>query len=448
MSDKEGLVKEPKTYYIKTYGCQMNERDSETIAGIFQGRGMTAAHSMAEADIIMVNTCTVRDKAEQKVFGLLGKFRELKEEKPDLILGVCGCMPQQQKVAKHIRSRYPFMDIIIGTHNLNLLTTYLEQVLKERQQVLEVWEQRAEEELDLPARRSGNYKAFVNINWGCNNFCTYCIVPYVRGREKSREPRTIVREIEDLASQGFLEITLLGQNVNSYGKDLPDKPDFARLLRLVNDVEGVERIRFMTSHPRDAGERLIEAFASLPKVCNHLHLPLQAGSDRILRLMNRGYSTEHYLGIVEKLRAAVPNIALTTDLIVGFPGESEEDFQFTLDMVEKVRFDSAFTFMYSPRKGTPAAKMKGQLETREKKERLQRLIMLQNQISLERNRELVGSDQELLVDERSGNVNKGRTTTNKLVFFESGRDMRGQLVDVKIVEAKTWSLAGELGGAE
>jgi tRNA-2-methylthio-N6-dimethylallyladenosine synthase len=369
----------------------------------------------------------------------------MKEENPDLVLGICGCMPQQQEVAKRIKSRFPFMDIIIGTHNLNLLNTYLEQVLIERQQVLEVWEERAEKELDLPARRSGNYKAFVNINWGCNNFCTYCIVPHVRGREKSRLPQTIVEEIRGLASEGFMEITLLGQNVNSYGKDLPDKPDFAGLLGLVNGIDGVERIRFMTSHPRDVNDRLIDALATLPKICNHLHLPLQAGSDRILSLMNRGYTTEHYLGIVEKLQAAIPGLVLTTDLIVGFPGETEEDFERTLAMMRQVRFDSAFSFLYSPRKGTPAATMEDHLSTGEKKLRLQQLIRLQNQISLEQNLGLVGTIHEVLVDERSGTKNKGRTRGNKLIFFESGRDLTGQLVDIKVTQAKTWNLVGELG---
>ncbi len=445
MSDNQGFGLVPKTYYIRTYGCQMNERDSETIATILQGRGMTEAPGMASADLIMVNTCTVRDKAEQKVYGLLGKFRELKEEKPDLVLGICGCMPQQHEVAKHIKSRFPFMDIIIGTHNLNVLNTYLEQVLVERRQVLEVWEERAAKELDLPPRRSGNYKAFVNINWGCNNFCTYCIVPHVRGREKSRPSQTIMAEIQDLAADGIKEVTLLGQNVNSYGKDLSDKPDFAYLLELINSIDGIRRIRFMTSHPRDAGDRLIEAIATLPKVCNHLHLPIQAGNDWILERMNRGYTAEHYLGIVEKLRAAVPGIAITTDLIVGFPGESEGEFLDTLAMVEKVRFDSAFTFMYSPRRGTPAASMKGQVEIGVMKERLQRLIKVQNRISLERNQELVGTVQQVLVEERSDKTSKGRTTTNKLVFFDSGRDLTGQLVDVKITRAKTWSLVGELG---
>lgn len=446
MTKKIGpLKKEPKTFYIKTYGCQMNERDSETVAGIFQARGMTAAEDITAADIILVNTCTVRDKAEQKVFGLLGKFREMKEENPDLILGICGCMPQQQEVAKRIKSRFPFMDIIIGTHNLSLLNTYLEQVLKERQQVLEVWEERAEKEMDLPARRSGNYKAFVNINWGCNNFCTYCIVPHVRGREKSRKPETIVDEIRGLAKEGFLEITLLGQNVNSYGKDLPGKPDFAYLLSLINDIDGIERIRFMTSHPRDVNDRLIDAIATLSKVSDHLHLPIQAGSDRILRLMNRGYTTQHYLDIVRKLREKVPGLVLTTDLIVGFPGETEEDFEETMAMVKEVRFDSAFTFMYSPRKGTPAATMEDHLSTQEKKQRLQKLILLQNQISLELNQDMIGTVHQVLVDERSGTKSKGRTSGNKLVFFDSGRDLTGQIVDVRITQAKTWNLVGELG---
>lgn len=435
----------PKTYYIQTYGCQMNERDSETIAGILHGRGMTPALDINTADLIMVNTCTIRDKAEQKVYGLLGRFREMKEENPNLVLGICGCMPQQQKVAKHIKSRYPFMDIIIGTHNLNVLNTYLEQVLVERQQILDVWEERAVEELVLPARRSGSFKAFVNINWGCNNFCTYCIVPYVRGREKSRSPEVIVKEIEALAGEGFKEITLLGQNVNSYGKDLPERPDFAQLLELVDSIDGIQRVRFMTSHPRDVGDRLMDAMAKLPKVCQHLHLPLQSGSNHILEKMNRGYTSEHYLRIVEKLRLAIPSIALSTDLIVGFPGETEEDFQDTLSMVHQVRFDSAYTFMYSPRKGTPAASMEGQLESVIMKDRLQRLMKVQNQVSLRSNKGLMGTIQQLLVEECSQGSCKGRTTGNKLVFFKSDKEYSGQLVDVKITGAKTWSLTGELG---
>lgn len=436
-----GAKMAPETYYIKTYGCQMNERDSETIAAILRGRGMTDAKDLAQADLVMVNTCTVRDKAEQKVYGLLGRFRELKEENPSLILGICGCMPQRQDVAQSIRSRYPFMDIIIGTHNLDLLNTYLEQVIQERRQVLAIWPERAKTEIDAPAAKASGLKAFVNINWGCNNFCTYCIVPHVRGREKSRPLASIMAEAEQLVLGGVREITLLGQNVNSYGKDLPGKPDFAYLLQQVQQVAGIERIRFMTSHPRDAGDRLVEAMATLPTVCGHLHLPLQAGSNRILAAMNRGYTIEHYLDTVAKFRKAIPEIALTTDLIVGFPGETEEDFLDTLGLVRRVRFDSAFTFMFSPRQGTAAAVMEGQVETAVKKDRLRRLMEVQNQISLERNRELEGTKQQVLVEDT---ICKGRTAANKLVFFKSDRNLTGQLVTVLITGAKTWSLAGEL----
>lgn len=441
MADKS---RTPKTFFVLTYGCQMNQRDSETIGGILLSRGMTEAPDLASADLVMVNTCTVRDKAEQKVYGLLGRFRQLKEEKPDLVLGICGCMPQQQDVARHIKARYPFMDLIIGTHNLNTLGTYLDQVLQERQQVLALWDERALDELDLPARRSGGHKAFVNINWGCNNFCTYCIVPYVRGREKSRPPEAISAEVKSLAAEGYKEITLLGQNVNSYGKDLPGRPDFVSLLYRLSALPGIERIRFMTSHPRDAGDRLVQAFAELPKLCRHLHLPLQAGSDPILAKMNRGYTTQHYLAIVDKFRQGVPDLALTTDLIVGFPGETEEDFLATLALVRQVRFDSAFTFMYSPRQGTPAATMPGRLEGAVLKERLQRLIILQNKISLELNQELLGRVLPVLVEEGAEGKYKGRTATNKLVFFPSAIDRRGQIVAVKITQAKTWSLSGEV----
>lgn len=433
----------PRSYYIKTYGCQMNERDSETIAGIFQARGMQPT-GLEQADIVMVNTCTVRDKAEQKVFGLLGKLRELKERNPDVVLGICGCMPQQHAVAKKIKTRFPFIDIIIGTHNLSELGTYLDQVLQERKQVLAIWEQRAGEELDVSARRQGKVKAFVNINYGCNNFCTYCIVPHVRGREKSRRPEAIQAEIAGLAGDGYKEITLLGQNVNSYGKDLPQTSDFADLLRLVHNVEGLERIRFMTSHPRDVNRKLIDTLAALPKVCNHIHLPLQAGSNRILHLMNRGYTIERYKTLVDELRQAIPDIAITTDLIVGFPSETEEDFAATLKVVEEVRFDSAFTFIYSPRQGTPAAAMEGQVPAEIKHRRLQQLIELQNGISLALNRTLVGTKQIVLVEEKKDNIHKGRTSSHKLVFFPGEKNLCGQLVDVTIEEAKTWNLVGRL----
>ena len=438
--------REPRTYLTYTYGCQMNERDSETIAGILADRGLEPVTTEAQADMILINTCTVRDKAEQKVFGLLGKLRELKEQRPHVILGITGCMPQQQEVAKKIKVRFPFMDLIIGTHNLSQLGLYLDEIINERRQVMEIWEQRSSEENEVPARRSGSYKAFVNINYGCNNFCTYCIVPYVRGREKSRRPESILAEIKALVSEGYREITLLGQNVNSYGKDLPEGTDFASLLAMVNDVEGVWRIRFMTSHPRDVSERLIQSLANLLKVCCHLHLPLQAGSNRILAAMNRGYTREHYLNLVAKLKGAVPALAITTDLIVGFPGETEADFQETLAVVREVGFDSAFTFMYSPRTGTPAASMEEQVETGVKRSRLQELLKLQNALSLERNQALVGTVQELLVEDREGARHKGRTSGHKLVYFDSAEDLTGKLVPVRITLAKTWNLLGEVEG--
>ena len=435
----------PRNYHIKTYGCQMNERDSETIAGVLAKRGMSPS-ALTAADVIFVNTCTVRDKAEQKVFGFLGRLRELKEANPDLVLGICGCMTQQQAVAAKIKARFPYMDIIIGTHNLEQLDSYLDRVLQKRQRVLELWKQRSEAEIQLPARRVGKYKAFVNINYGCNNFCSYCIVPYVRGREKSRTVQAIREEIQALIDEGYLEITLLGQNVNSYGRDLPRKPDFALLLKHVHAVQGLERIRFMTSHPRDVNERLIEALASLPKVCKHIHLPLQAGSNRILELMNRGYTREHFISLTEQLRRDVPEISLTTDIIVGFPGETEADFAQTLAAVEKIRFDSAFTFMFSPRSGTPAAKMEGQLPLAEKRSRLQRLMETQNRISLELNQQLIGTKQHVLVEEKAGKLFKGRTSGNKLVFVHSDGEITGKTVHVDITEAGTWNLAGRTEG--
>ncbi len=436
-------MKQPKPlhYHIKTYGCQMNERDSETIAGVLAKRGMKPA-SLSQADVVFVNTCTVRDKAEQKVFGFLGRLRELKEANPNVVLGICGCMTQQEAVAAKIKARFPHMDIIIGTHNLEQLDSYLDRVLNKRQRVLELWQQRSDAEIQLPARRVGKYKAFVNINYGCNNFCSYCIVPHVRGREKSRTPQAIREEIEVLAAEGYLEVTLLGQNVNSYGKDLPQQPDFASLLNHVHAVDGLERIRFMTSHPRDVNQRLVEALATLPKVCSHVHLPLQAGSNRILELMNRGYTREHFTNLVEQLRKAVPDIAITTDIIVGFPGETEDDFAQTLAAVEEIRFDSAFTFMFSPRSGTPAARMDDQLPVAEKRRRLQQLMEAQNRISLELNQQLVGTTQRVLVEEKAGKLFKGRTSSNKLVFVETDQDITGSTVRVNITEAGTWNLTG------
>ena len=343
-----------KRYYLKTMGCQMNEHDSEVIAGILASLGYVPTDELEEADFILYNTCSVRENPERKVYGHIGAFRLLKEAKPELVIGICGCMPQQRDELESILDKLPHVDLIFGTHNIHRLPELLERA-QSGERVVEVWDEAeaapGEDSRDgLPVVRRHNVKAFVNVIYGCTNFCSYCIVPYTRGKEHSRLPEKIVEEVRGLAQQGFKEVTLLGQNVNAYGKDLEINTSFADLLRELNDIDGLQRIRFTTSHPRDMGDDLIEALADLPKVCEHLHLPVQAGSNRILRRMNRGYTREYYLQLVEKVRKAVPNISLTTDLIVGFPGETDEDFEETLSLVREVRFDSAFTFIFSPRK--------------------------------------------------------------------------------------------------
>ncbi|HOJ47073.1 MAG TPA: tRNA (N6-isopentenyl adenosine(37)-C2)-methylthiotransferase MiaB, partial [Bacillota bacterium] len=385
------LSKTVKLFAILTFGCQMNVRDSETIKGILESLGYIETDNPDEADLLLFNTCSVRENPERKVYGRIQQYKEDSGK----IIGICGCMVQQGAEFEYIKNELPQVRLVFGTHNIHELPELLEKA-EEGQRVLNVWEDKQEIVEGLPAKRDQGVKAFVNISYGCNNFCTYCIVPYTRGREKSRTPENIISEVRELAQNGYKEVTLLGQNVNSYGKDLG--LDFAALLEKVHEVEGIERIRFTTSHPKDLSDRLIAAFKNLPKLCEHLHLPVQAGSDRILKKMNRRYTREQYLELVAKLRDAVPGIALTTDIIVGFPGETEEDFLQTLDIVEKVRYDSAFTFIYSPRKGTPAAEMPDQVDEEVKKERIYRLIDLQNRISGEINQEIVGSTVEVLVE--------------------------------------------------
>lgn len=437
-----------KKYLIYTYGCQMNARDSETIAGILESIGYSPTEREEEADLILFNTCSVRENPERKIYGKVTQLRMLKEEKPGLLIGICGCMPQQEIEQERIGEKHPEVDLVFGTHNISRLPELLESAKDGR--ILEVWsEGRADEA--LPAHRQDDLKAYVNIMYGCNNFCSYCIVPYTRGRERSREPEAILEEIGDLAAAGYKEITLLGQNVNSYGRGLARKIDFAELLALVNGVAGIERIRFTTSHPKDVSERLIEAMATLPKVCEHLHLPLQAGSDSILSAMNRGYTSDQYLQLVAKIRERIPGIALSTDLIVGFPTESQEDFAKTLAMVERVGYDSAFMFAYSPRVGTRAASMAGQVEEEVKKRRLNELIELQNKISGKVSSEYLGKTCEILVEgaspKNSGELT-GRTRTNKAVIFPlpqgEASSWRGRLVPVKITRTLTWTLHGVL----
>ncbi len=434
-----------KKYLVVTFGCQANEFDTEVLAGMLESAGSTAVESPGEADLIVINTCAVRRKPEEKVFGLLGRLRALKEEKSDLIIAVGGCMPQQPAVAADLARRFPFVDLIFGTHALPRFPQLLEKAQKGRELIIDV----AEESTDrkgLPVRRSLNFKAWLPVIHGCNNFCSYCIVPHVRGRERSRSFNEIIGEARSLADAGYLEITLLGQNVNSYGGDLAEGHDFADLLTEIDGIGGLSRIRFLTSHPKDLSPRLIEAMRMGKKICEHLHLPVQAGSNHILSLMNRRYNREHYLELVAALKENIPGIAITTDLMVGFPGESEEDFRQTLELVEEARFDQSFTFIYSPRPGTRAAEAEETVPPAEKRERLIRLTELQNRISLEINERLPGKRVELLVEGRSKNnpaMQSGRTRTNKIVHFPGEDDLTGSLVEVEITGAYTWYLAGE-----
>lgn len=434
-------------YKLLTFGCQANERDSETIAGMLKEMGYQPTEELKAADLILFNTCCVREKAEQKVFSQIGELKDLKSQNPNLIIGICGCMVQQEDMPKKIRRRAPHVDLIIGTHNIHELPQMIENIRLLNQPQVHVLEDLTELIEGLPSERQYPFKALVNITYGCNNFCTYCIVPYVRGREKSRKPEHILEEIRKLAQEGVVEIMLLGQNVNSYGKDLEQPASFAGLLREVEKVEGIRRIRYMTSHPRDFTDELIATIAESTKVCRHFHLPVQAGSTRILQRMNRGYTREDYLNLIGKIKSTFPQASITTDIIVGFPGETEEDFAQTLDLVEKCRFDSSYTFIYSPRSGTPAAKMEGQIPTAVKKERLQRLMDLQNKISLEINQGYQDKIVEVLVEGRSESgqgLLTGRTDTNKSVLFQGEDGLAGTFVQVKITNPQTWILRGEL----
>ena len=442
---------EASKYYVQTWGCQMNERDSEIISGMLDEAGMESAEAVEKTDVMVLNTCCVRDKAEQKVYARIGELVRLKKSKPDLVIVVCGCMVQQKGVPEHIANRFPQVNLILGTHNLYRLPQLL-QTAGSKGVLIEVLEDKPEDFSDRPILpQKSDLKAKVNISFGCNNFCSYCIVPYVRGREVSRKPEAIVAEIANLASKGCKEVLLLGQNVNSYGKDNDNFPDFSDLLLQVAEIEGLERIRFMTSHPKDFSDKLIHTVASNAKLCNHVHLPFQAGSNKVLKAMNRGYSREAYLNLAEKIKSNLPGVSLTTDIIVGFPGETEEDFRDTLDLIRQVRFDSAYTFMYSPRRGTKAATLGDELTLEIKKERLDRLMAVQNEIGLQLNLEQVGQKVKILIDtcskgRRGGLVYSGRTSTNKLVVLEEPgeEELMGLFRMVEIIEAKTWSLKGKL----
>ncbi|MEW6275863.1 MAG: tRNA (N6-isopentenyl adenosine(37)-C2)-methylthiotransferase MiaB [Bacillota bacterium] len=432
-------------YFMITYGCQMNEHDSEVMAGILEEMGYRPAEQKEDADIILINTCCVRETAENKVYGLLGQLRKLKMNRPDLIVGVGGCMTQQEAVAQKIKNRFPYVDLIFGTRNLPQLKELIKRASVGQRTVVELLDRSSPVPEGLPIKRVSGVKAWVVITYGCNNFCTYCIVPYVRGRECSRHPDDIIAEVKNLAAGGYKEVTLLGQNVNSYGRDLPVEIDFAGLLAEVNKIEGVERIRFTTSHPRDFTTRLIDVISRGEKICEHIHLPVQAGSNHVLRMMNRGYTREDYLELIARIRKSVPGVAITTDIMVGFPGETDEDFAQTLDLVEKVRFDSAFMFVYNTRPGTPAARMPGQVEEEVKRERIKTLIEIQNGITKAINRREEGKIQRILVDGESKTnpqMLSGRTRTNKLVVFPGSSNLIGKFIDVKIVRGKLTHLEG------
>jgi len=436
-----------KKYTISTFGCQMNENDSERLAGMLSAAGYIETDKVNESDLIIYNTCCVRENAELKVYGHLGALKKLKRDNPDLVIAVCGCMMQQKEVVDHIRNTYRHVDLIFGTHNLYKFPELLYGAMISRKTVIEVLDADGYVAEGLPIERKDGIKAWVTIMYGCNNFCSYCIVPYVRGRERSRNPEEIINEVRMLGRQGYKEITLLGQNVNSYGKDLKDDYSFARLLHYINDVEGIERIRFMTSHPKDLSDELITAMRDCKKVCEHLHLPIQAGSTRILEEMNRKYTKEQYMELVSRVREHVPGIAVTTDIIVGFPGESDEDFEHTVDVLQKVRYDFAYTFLYSKRTGTPAAKMEQQVSDEVMKQRFDRLLEVQNAISKEINEKLIGQEVEVLVEGLSKNSIKkytGRTRTNKIVNFIGSSEMIGRLVKVRIEKVQTWSLEGNI----
>lgn len=436
-----------KRYHIITYGCQMNEHDSEKMAGMLREMGYEKTTKMEEADLIILNTCCVRENAELTVFGKLGELKKLKEKNSDLLIGIGGCMMQQGYIVEEIYKKYPHVDFIFGTHTIHHLPDLIESVQERQQREIRIKERSDELSPEMPSQRESDYKAWVSIILGCNNFCTYCIVPYVRGRERSRPKEEIIREVKNLVADGVIEVTLLGQNVNSYGKDLDEDVDFADLLKDIDRIQGLKRIRFMTSHPRDFSRKLIETIKNGEKICEHIHLPLQAGSTRVLRKMNRGYTKEEFIELALEIREQISEASITTDIIVGFPGETEEDFEETLDVVRTVRFDNAFTFLYSPRKGTPAAKMEEQVPRAVKKARFDRLVSLQNKISRELNEEYVGKVVEVLSEgesKKDPERQMGRTRTHKIVVFPSKQDLEGRLVRVKIQRAQTFTLFGEM----
>ena len=435
----------PLTFCVTTFGCQMNARDSEKLVGILEKIGYVEAPD-EKADFVIYNTCTVRENANNKVYGRLGYLQGFKKKNPYMMIGLCGCMMQEPTVVEKIQNSYRFVNLIFGTHNIYKFAELIVTALESDSMTIDIWKDTDKIVEDLPVERKYSFKSGVNIMFGCNNFCSYCIVPYVRGRERSREPKEIVREIEHLVQDGVVEVMLLGQNVNSYGRNLEHPMTFAQLLQEIEKVDGIERIRFMTSHPKDLSDELIQTMAESQKICHHLHLPLQSGSSRVLKEMNRRYDKEKYLELVDKIRKAIPDISLTTDIMVGFPGETEEDFQETLDVVKKANYDTAFTFIYSKRSGTPAAGMENQVPEDVVKDRFSRLLTLVQEKGRENSSRFQGTIQEILVEDenREKGTLTGRTQHNLLVHFPGEKDLIGKYVKVSLDTCKGFYYFGHI----
>ena len=434
-----------KTYYVRTYGCQMNEHDSENICALLEALGFTKVDDYEDADLVLLNTCSIRENAHNKAFGMLGRLKHLKSKKKDLIIGLCGCMAQEASVVDEILKDYKFVNFVIGTHNIYQIPEILDKAIRENKQQIEVFSREGDLVEGLPVVRANSYKAYVNIIYGCDKFCTYCIVPYTRGRERSRKKEDILEEVSTLIREGYKEVTLLGQNVNAYGKDLYDHYNMGDLLEDIAKMD-IPRIRFMTSHPWDFTDRMIEVIGKYPNIMPAVHLPVQSGSNRILKLMGRRYTRESYLDLFHKIKDMVPGVAISTDIIVGFPGEEEEDFLETMSLVEECQFDNAFTFIFSQREGTPACKLKDNTTLKEKEDRLQRLNEVVNRIFLEKNKQLEGKVLKVLVEGTSEKKDMyfGYSETNKLINFTSDQELLcGDIVDVEIISAKTWSLDGK-----
>jgi tRNA-2-methylthio-N6-dimethylallyladenosine synthase len=436
----------PLTFCVNTFGCQMNARDSEKLIGILEQIGYVKKET-EDADFVIYNTCTVRENANNKVYGRLGYLHSQKKKNPDMMIGLCGCMMQEPEVVEKIRTSYRFVDLLFGTHNIYKFAELIVAAFESKGMIVDIWKDTDKIVEDLPVERKYTFKSGVNIMFGCNNFCSYCIVPYVRGRERSRDPKDIIREIERLVADGVVEVMLLGQNVNSYGKNLEHPMTFAQLLEEVEKIDGLERIRFMTSHPKDLSDELIEVLGKSKKICKHLHLPLQSGSSRILKEMNRHYTKEQYLELVKKIRAAVPDIALTTDIIVGFPGETEEDFLETMEVVKEVQYDSAFTFIYSKRTGTPAATKEDQVSPEVVKDRFDRLLHVVQEIGSQKAGALQGTVQKVLIEEinaQDEHLVTGRLSNNSVVHVPGGADLIGKIVNVSLDECKGFYYLGTL----